>query len=157
MLHCIGYTPEDREQPIEDVPRIRGSFPHDGLTARASDVLVVFLMSLAFLLFNISSPKYEVFDEQLYILGAKALIHEQPDYNSEHPPLGKYLIGAGMDGGRRPAWLACNARNLWVIAHGCSVFVDVKARPSGCVDGRCADCYQRFLVCDVAHGDAIHL
>lgn len=64
--------------------------------ARAKEVLVVFLMSLALLLFNISNPKDKVFDESLYTLGAKAIFSGQPDTNSGHPPMGKYLIGTGM-------------------------------------------------------------
>ena len=75
--------------------------PHQGLSecrqsAKVKEALVVFLMSLALLLFNIASPRDKVFDESYYTLGANAIIHGQADSNSEHPPMGKYLIGAGM-------------------------------------------------------------
>jgi predicted membrane-bound dolichyl-phosphate-mannose-protein mannosyltransferase len=79
---------------MNDVPRegLSGCRP----SAKAKEVLVVFLMSLVFLLFNISSPSKKVFDESYYTLGANAIIHGHADSNSEHPPMGKYLIGAGM-------------------------------------------------------------
>lgn len=53
-------------------------------------------MSLAFLLFNISNPRSKVFDEGYYTDAATVIFHSQADPNSEHPPMGKYLIGAGM-------------------------------------------------------------
>jgi 4-amino-4-deoxy-L-arabinose transferase-like glycosyltransferase len=96
MPHSTGYRQVDRTASVADVPRINNSLPNGGPSAKATEVLLVFLISLAFLMFHISSLPYAVFDEQLYIGGAKAIIHGQPDTIPDHPPLGKYLIGAGI-------------------------------------------------------------
>ncbi len=37
-----------------------------------------------------------VFDEQIYIVGAKSILSHRGILNPEHPPLGKFLIAAGM-------------------------------------------------------------
>jgi dolichyl-phosphate-mannose-protein mannosyltransferase len=64
---------------------------------------IVFVASLALLGFRVGMPNGNVLDESHYVSGAKSLYHEtptlfhgKPDTNPEHPPLAKYLIGAGM-------------------------------------------------------------
>lgn len=64
----------------------------------------MFALSLALLSFRLGVPKGNVFDELLYVSGAKALYHKTPGLwhgvpyrNLEHPPLGKYLIGLGLE------------------------------------------------------------
>lgn len=61
-------------------------------------------MSIALLSPHLNLPRGKVLDEHLYVSGAKALYHESPGLwqgvpytNPEHPPLGKYLIGLGVE------------------------------------------------------------
>ncbi len=86
---------ESQEEERRSVSGISGPHP-EGRRTRAKEVVVVFLMSMAFLLFNISSPGIRIFDEWHYTDAAQSIYHGQGDTNAEHPPLGKYLIGAGM-------------------------------------------------------------
>jgi predicted membrane-bound dolichyl-phosphate-mannose-protein mannosyltransferase len=66
--------------------------------------LFVFAMSIALLSPRLGVPRGSVLDESHYVSGAKALYHKSPglwhgvpDTNLEHPPLGKYLIGLGIE------------------------------------------------------------
>ena len=61
-------------------------------------------MSIALLSPHLGMPRGKVLDEHLYVSGAKALYHKSPGLwqgvpytNPEHPPLGKYLIGLGVE------------------------------------------------------------
>jgi dolichyl-phosphate-mannose-protein mannosyltransferase len=96
MLHLTRYSQEDRTRSAAEVPRMNSPLPNGAQPAKAAEVVVVFLMSLAFLLFHISTLSYEVFDEQFYVAGARSILHGLPDVNPEHPPAAKYLIAAGM-------------------------------------------------------------
>jgi predicted membrane-bound dolichyl-phosphate-mannose-protein mannosyltransferase len=65
--------------------------------------LLVFALGIALLAPRLGVPKGKVWDENLYVSGAKALYHQTPGIwlgvpytNPEHPPLGKYLIGLGV-------------------------------------------------------------
>src|SRR5208283_3271951 len=66
--------------------------------------LLVFAMSMALLAPHLGVPRGKVWDENLYVSGAKALYQMTPGTwlgvpsytNPEHPPLGKYLIGLGV-------------------------------------------------------------
>lgn len=57
---------------------------------------LIFVASLVLFTFRLGQPVQPVFDEPCYVAGAKALWAGQPDANPEHPPMGKYLIGAGI-------------------------------------------------------------
>jgi dolichyl-phosphate-mannose-protein mannosyltransferase len=59
---------------------------------------ILFLASGSFALFlaGIANPPVMFFDEPCYITSARAILHDAPDTNPEHPPLGKLLIAVGM-------------------------------------------------------------
>ena len=74
------------------------------LRAVNKPAIVLFLASMAFLCVRLGIPRGSVLDEFHYVSGAKALYdktpglwHGLPDTNPEHPPLGKYLIGLGIE------------------------------------------------------------
>lgn len=59
----------------------------------------IFLVSHVILLLGIDQPKTPYFDEVHYVPAARQLLHgigSQPLLNSEHPPLAKELIAAGI-------------------------------------------------------------
>ncbi len=56
----------------------------------------IFILSLSFFLFGIKRPPLYVFDEPLYIVGARSFLHGTENTNPEHPPLAKILIAGGM-------------------------------------------------------------
>jgi len=75
----------------------------DSLRFVNKPALLVFVMCMALLAPHLGVPKGKVWDEHLYVSGAKALYHMDPGTwlgvtytNPEHPPLGKYLIGLGV-------------------------------------------------------------
>lgn len=96
MPHSIEYRQADGGPAVAGLPLTKGPLPNDGPPAKATEVLFIFLLSLAFLLFHISKPNYAVFDEQLYLGAARAIMHGLPDTIPEHPPTAKCLIVAGM-------------------------------------------------------------
>jgi predicted membrane-bound dolichyl-phosphate-mannose-protein mannosyltransferase len=57
--------------------------------------VIIALFSLVQLLF-ITQPSSLVFDEQYYVKTARLMVRGYPDYNVEHPPLGKQLIATSM-------------------------------------------------------------
>ena len=65
-------------------------------------VLVVLLMLLGFGLrvWHLDSPSKLYFDEVYYVDAAQKLWSGAPDPNSVHPPLGKWLIGLGIEGSK---------------------------------------------------------
>jgi dolichyl-phosphate-mannose-protein mannosyltransferase len=74
------------------------------LSSLNKHALVVFAMGIALLSPGLGVPKGSALDEFHYVSGAKALFHKSPglwhgvpDTNPEHPPLGKYLIGLGIE------------------------------------------------------------
>lgn len=66
-------------------------------------VFVVLLMALGFALraWDVEKPAKMYFDEIYYVEAANALWQGQPDPNSVHPPLGKWLIAAGIYAGEQ--------------------------------------------------------
>jgi dolichyl-phosphate-mannose-protein mannosyltransferase len=87
------------------------------LKAINKSAAILLLASMAFLCVRLGSPRGSVLDEFHYVSGAKALYHKTPglwhglpDTNPEHPPLGKYLIGLGIElGGDNPTgWRLCS-------------------------------------------------
>jgi predicted membrane-bound dolichyl-phosphate-mannose-protein mannosyltransferase len=70
----------------------------------ARKCIFVFLSSLALLTIRLGIPSDVVFDERLYIKGAKAIFAQEQDTNPEHPPAGKYLIGMGIAALGDNAW-----------------------------------------------------
>ncbi len=68
--------------------------------------LALFLGSVALFLINIGEPKGYVFDEVYYVNAAKRLVEGTGNTNWEHPPLGKYIIGASIkvEGDRGLGW-----------------------------------------------------
>jgi dolichyl-phosphate-mannose-protein mannosyltransferase len=51
---------------------------------------------LAFLLIGIGNPATYIFDEPMYVIGARSLLNGSQDLNPQHPPLAKFLIAAAM-------------------------------------------------------------
>ena len=58
--------------------------------------LALYLLAQTLFLIRLSEPPSYVFDEFHYIPAAKMLLSRTQNRNWEHPPLGKYFIGAGM-------------------------------------------------------------
>jgi dolichyl-phosphate-mannose--protein O-mannosyl transferase len=58
--------------------------------------LALYLLAQTFFLIRLSQPPSYVFDEFHYIPAAKMLLSRAQNRNWEHPPLGKYIIGAGI-------------------------------------------------------------
>lgn len=58
--------------------------------------LAIFACSLCFLLFGIRNHYEMMFDEPLYVDGARAFIGGNADANLQHPPLAKMLIAASI-------------------------------------------------------------
>lgn len=52
--------------------------------------------ALALLCYGVAEPQSYTFDEFHYVPAAKRLIAGEPMGNTEHPPLGKYLIASGI-------------------------------------------------------------
>jgi dolichyl-phosphate-mannose--protein O-mannosyl transferase len=94
--------PHGASASIPDLPATHPATQSGALTKTrpshnsALPALLIFLVALAFLLFNISNPQCRLFDEAYYIDGALSILHGHPDTNAEHPPLGKCLIAAGI-------------------------------------------------------------
>jgi len=53
-------------------------------------------LALAFFLAGIGKPALLIFDESLYVNGARSLLSGTQDLNPEHPPLAKFFIAAAM-------------------------------------------------------------
>lgn len=79
---------------------------------------VLFLMLLALVLrtWNVATPAEQYFDEVYYVDAAEQLWVGEPDPNSVHPPLGKWIIGAGMEASRWVAGPDVNEVLSWRIA-----------------------------------------
>lgn len=58
-------------------------------------ILIIALFSVLQLLF-IAQPSSLVFDEEHYVKTARLMVRGYPDYNIEHPPLGKQIIATSM-------------------------------------------------------------
>jgi predicted membrane-bound dolichyl-phosphate-mannose-protein mannosyltransferase len=82
---------------------VRGFFTA-GSGSVARNCVFVFLSGLALLTVRLGKPSDVVFDERLYIKGAKAIFAQEQDTNPEHPPAGKYLIGMGIAALGDNAW-----------------------------------------------------
>ncbi len=100
--------------------------------------MLVFALSMALLTPRLGVPKGKVWDEFLYVSGAKALYHQTPGMwlgvpysNPEHPPLAKYLIGLGVlslgdnSAGWRAASVVFGSLTLVVIFLWISEIADV--------------------------------
>lgn len=89
----------DSEQGLQEhassAYRLDGPRAHRARQSATKEAVLLFVISLAFLLIHISTPHRKTFDEMCYTGGA-AMFHDQPDINPEHPPLGKYLIATGI-------------------------------------------------------------
>jgi len=69
-----------------------------GWTTRDTLVLLLLMaLGLGLRLFNLTTPGELYFDEIYYVDAGKQLWNGEPDPNSVHPPLGKWLIGAGIE------------------------------------------------------------
>jgi predicted membrane-bound dolichyl-phosphate-mannose-protein mannosyltransferase len=58
--------------------------------------ILIGVASLLFLAIGIGRPSTPIFDESLYIAGARSLLEGTHDANPEHPPLAKILIAGAM-------------------------------------------------------------
>jgi len=56
----------------------------------------IFFLSLGFLLFGIQNHPAPIFDESMYVNGARALLTGVGDANLQHPPLAKFFIAGGI-------------------------------------------------------------
>jgi dolichyl-phosphate-mannose-protein mannosyltransferase len=54
------------------------------------------VVGLSLFLRGIGNPSLFVFDESMYVIGARAILGGTEDTNPEHPPLAKFLIAAAM-------------------------------------------------------------
>jgi dolichyl-phosphate-mannose-protein mannosyltransferase len=57
---------------------------------------VIGIVGLAVLLAGIGNPSTYIFDEPMYVSGARSLLSGSQDLNPQHPPLAKFLIAAAM-------------------------------------------------------------
>ena len=53
-------------------------------------------VALGFFLAGIGNPPLYVFDEGLYVIGARSILTGTQDPNPDHPPVAKFLIAGGM-------------------------------------------------------------
>lgn len=60
-------------------------------------LLALCLLALVLRLWNVTQPPEMFFDEVYYVDAAQKLWAGEPDPNSVHPPLAKWLIGLGME------------------------------------------------------------
>jgi dolichyl-phosphate-mannose-protein mannosyltransferase len=104
---------ETEPQVLENANQVPGA----KLTATC---LLVGSLALVLLTTAISRPWTYVFDEEIYATGARMLLSGSGYPNPEHPPLGKYLIAAGVAAvGDKPAgWRIASALcgSLTVVA-----------------------------------------
>ena len=70
----------------------RAERPYDPLATTA----ILTLAFIALSLWRLSMPSIRYFDEVHYVPAALALLEGRPWPNAEHPPLGKYLLAAGI-------------------------------------------------------------
>lgn len=56
----------------------------------------LFVCSLALFLYRIGTPPAYIFDEGVYVSGARVFLHSSTDGVRQHPPLAKLMIAAGM-------------------------------------------------------------
>ncbi len=54
-------------------------------------------LAFAFFLAGIGKPPMFIFDEPLYVDGARSLLHGTQDLNPEHPPLAKFFIASAIE------------------------------------------------------------
>ena len=82
---------------------------------------LLFVSSFGLFVAGINHSHVPVFDEQLYIDGARSILSHRGILNPEHPPLGKFLIAEGMalagDNplGWRLAGMVCGALSVSVV------------------------------------------
>ncbi len=95
------------------VPCQGGSSPNPAALRAKIAYTCLGLIALSLLLFlpGIGRPPAYVFDEEPYVSSAKALLNHASNPNPEHPPVGKYLIAAGIKlAGDNPAgWRVASA------------------------------------------------
>ena len=82
---------------------------------------LLFVSSFGLFVAGVNRSYVPVFDEQIYIDGAKSILSHRGILNPEHPPLGKFLIAEGMalagDNplGWRLAGMVCGALSVSVV------------------------------------------
>lgn len=84
-------------------------------------------LALGLRLWNLDQPAEQYFDEIYYVDAATKLLAGQPDPNSVHPPLGKWLIGLGMKASSKAFGSTISPMVKWrlasVLAGTASVFL----------------------------------
>lgn len=74
-----------------------GSITSRGAVMRSASIaLAIFVAAFCLLFIRIGQRREMVFDEQYYVGAARAFLAHASARNVEHPPVGKYLIAAGM-------------------------------------------------------------
>lgn len=58
--------------------------------------IALYVVAQIFFLINVKYPEKHSFDEFHYVPAAKTFLKMEPNQNSEHPPLGKWLIAGSM-------------------------------------------------------------
>lgn len=80
------------------------------------NLLVLLLLALLLRVVNLSQPAKMYFDEIYYVDAAQELWAGKPDPNSVHPPLGKWIIAAGIEASQIVAGPEVNEMISWRIA-----------------------------------------
>lgn len=86
---------------------------------RRTDTLLLALITLLALtlrLWNLGFPDHLYYDETYYVDAAQKLMAGQPDPNDVHPPLGKWMIGLGIDAGSHLFGSILSEPATWRIA-----------------------------------------
>lgn len=79
-------------------------------------LLAIVLLALILRTVNLSQPAEMYFDEIYYVDAAEKLWEGQKDPNSVHPPLGKWIIAAGIAASKQIAGPEVNTMVSWRIA-----------------------------------------
>jgi len=99
----------NQPKPTNNLKPIDSAHPH-AFHQQVITALVISVLALIFFGFGLSNPPRSYYDEGYYIPAAKALLAGTPNPNPEAPPLGKYLVAAGIElaGDRPVGWRAAS-------------------------------------------------
>ena len=82
----------------ETIPFKRNATSSQGWSWRDTLLLIaLLLLALVLRVINLDTPTKMYFDEIYYVDAAEDLWAGKPDPNSVHPPLGKWMVGLGME------------------------------------------------------------
>ena len=79
-------------------------------------LILLMVLGLGLRLWNVTNPAEKYFDEIYYVDAGEKLWSGQPDPNSVHPPLGKWMIALGIEGSKAVLGPDVNEMFSWRIA-----------------------------------------